>query len=151
MAKADIEIEFRVYGNPKSLQRHRTTKSGHRYDPSAGDKKDFLALAITHKPKAPLEGAICLRVNAYFSRPKSHYFTGKRSSVLRDNAPTYHTNTPDADNILKFVGDALNGIFWRDDKQIAFAKVAKWYIDESDGVCGPHVFVQVHRLVAENF
>jgi len=120
-------IEFFVPGKPQALKRHRSTKSGHHYDPSAGDKDDFLAKAMAHRPEEPLLGPLLLEVFCYFDRPKSHYGTGKNAGLLKDSAPVYHTSTPDADNILKFVGDALNGIFWRDDRQIAIARILKTY------------------------
>jgi len=120
-------IEFFVPGKPQALQRHRSTKSGHHYDPSAGDKQDFLAKAMAHRPEEPLRGPLLLEVFCYFARPKSHFGTGKNASLLKDSAPVYHTSVPDADNLLKFVGDALNGIFWHDDRQIVLARILKIY------------------------
>jgi len=120
-------IEFFVPGTPQALQRHRSTKSGHRYDPSAGDKQDFLAKAMASRPEEPLLGPIALVVNCYFTRPKSHYRTGKYSRIFKDTAPKWHTSRPDADNILKFIGDALNDIFWHDDRQIVVAEIRKMY------------------------
>jgi Holliday junction resolvase RusA-like endonuclease len=43
----------------------------------------------------------------------------------------WHTGKPDADNILKAVCDALNGIVWHDDSQVAFARVLKQYGEEA--------------------
>jgi len=133
-------IKFVVYGKPQSLQRHRTGSNGHRYDPSEGSKKDFLAQAIAHKPDKPLTGEMELKVTLYFARPKKHYHTGKRSDVLRVDAPDRHKNTPDADNVLKFVGDALNGIFWQDDKTITDANIRKRYSDT------PRIVVEINEL-----
>ena len=121
------KITFELYGNPKTLKRHRRRggSKGH-YDPSAGDKADFLALSHQHRPDKPFEGPLQIRLHFIFPRPKSHYGTGKNSSVLKSSSPQkYHTQTPDADNLMKFVCDALNGIFWKDDRQIAAAELFK--------------------------
>jgi len=130
------EIEFRVPGNPKALKRHRTyTKDrngkalrfARQVDKSAGDKADFLAKAMLHKPEKPFDVALLVTLIFRFPRPKSHFRTGKYADVLKDNAPYYHTSTPDADNLAKFVCDSLNGIFWKDDKVISYLTVVKKY------------------------
>jgi Holliday junction resolvase RusA-like endonuclease len=123
------EISFFVPGNPKGLKRHRMTKTGHTYDPSAGDKMDFLAKAMQHKPNSPIEEPIFLKIICVFARPKNHFRTGKNAGILRDDAPFWHASTPDGDNVWKFVGDALNGIFWKDDRIIVSGSVGRVYGD----------------------
>lgn len=39
------------------------------------------------------------------------------------------TKRPDADNYLKTVGDALNGVIWKDDSAIVEATVRKWWAE----------------------
>lgn len=39
------------------------------------------------------------------------------------------TQKPDYDNIAKTVGDALNGVIWRDDSQIVEGSVSKQYAE----------------------
>jgi len=116
-------IQFFVPGNPKGLKRHRTTKTGYQYDPNKADKSDFLAKAMEHRPDQPLRVPLALTLVCVFPRPKAHYRTGKHSDELRDDAPQWYGKAPDADNVVKFVGDALNGIFWHDDRLIAVATV----------------------------
>ncbi|MCP4566781.1 MAG: RusA family crossover junction endodeoxyribonuclease [FCB group bacterium] len=109
-----MKIEFVVYGNPKAQKRHRTGK-GYNYDPSASDKADFLALADKHRPDELITGGFELQVLFFFPRPKSHYdIKGKVKKRFKDER---HTKKPDTDNLVKFVKDALNGKFWRDDAQ----------------------------------
>ena len=107
-------------------------------DPSKTDKQDFLTQAIKYKPNKPLDVPINLEVNAFFSRPKNHYDSKKE---LKKNAPYYCSKTPDADNLLKFVGDALNKIFWDDDKFIVIACCSKFYSDT------PRVEVKVKEVM----
>ena len=120
-------IRFTVPGNPKALKRHRPRKWGGNYNPSEGDKADFLAVSREHAPPIPSNGPVQLFVHAYFQRPKSHYRTGKYSGQLKPYMPEVHTYRPDADNILKFVGDALDGVFWRNDSVIFQTEVIKLY------------------------
>jgi len=138
-------IRFTVFGNPKGLKRHRTfrTKKGFNVnvDPSKEDKAAFLTIAAQNKPDVPFNEPIKLIVHAYFPRPKDHYL----KSGLRITAPYWHTGTPDADNILKFVGDALNGIFWKDDKCISGAMVTKEYTEGT-----PRVMIEISQLNGDN-
>lgn len=125
-------IAFNIYGNPKTLKRHRTFRRGSaliQVDPSKSDKQDFLAKAMEYKPAQPIDSKIELTVLFFFQRPKNHYGTGKNAKTLKIDAPNHYTSAPDADNLLKFVCDALNGVFWVDDRLIYSAKVIKAYSD----------------------
>lgn len=121
-------INFTVFGEPNSLKRHRAFRRGKALvmvDASKTDKQDFLAQAIKNKPKKPLDVPIILEVHAFFMRPKAHF----NKKGLKNNAPHFCSKTPDIDNILKFVGDALNKVFWTDDKLIVRAICSKRYDD----------------------
>ena len=133
-------IKFTVPGNPVALKRHRSFQRGNMrgtYDPSKGDKGDFLAKCMEHRPDMPIDGPIVVSLKCFFQRPKSHYRTGKRAGELKENAPDAHTKVPDSDNILKFVGDALNKIFWRDDSLICQVHMGKFY----DGI--PRIEIEI--------
>ena len=113
------------------MQRHR--HFGRRaYDPSKKDKKQFYLLSSEHKPDTPIAGPIRLGVVFYFNRPKSHYRTGKFSYLLKDDAPVYHTKTPDLDNLAKFVADSFNTHFYKDDSQIIELKAEKHYVGQGE-------------------
>jgi Holliday junction resolvase RusA-like endonuclease len=129
-------ISFTVYGNPKALKRHRTytkdrkgnaLKFARQVDPSAGDKADFLAMALQHKPDVPLEGPLLLACTFYMQRPLGHYSIRKNGKHLKETASKWQTGKPDADNLAKFVMDSLNGIFWKDDSQICELASSKLY------------------------
>ena len=133
-------ISFTVYGEPSSLKRHRAYRRGQAMimvDPSKEDKQDFLTQAIKNRPSKPLSDALKLEVKAFFKRPKSHY----NKKGLKTNAPIHCTKIPDADNLLKFVGDALNAVFWDDDKQITHAVITKAYSET------PRVEVNIEVLL----
>lgn len=68
-----------------------------------------------------LHGPILLRCVFHFPRPKSHYLpaTKKRPTpVLREDAPHFHTRSPDVDKLLRAVSDALTSRAYADDAQI---------------------------------
>lgn len=96
-------------------------------DPSKADKQDFLVLAMQARPSEPILGPVSLSLQFFFPRPKSHYRTGKYSDQLKANAPLLHISKPDADNLVKLVKDALNGVFWHDDSQVCVLYAEKKY------------------------
>lgn len=124
------KISFSIMGSPKHQQRHRSSSRGkyvHIYDPSAKDKKDFLLQAKQYAPNSPILGDIKLSVWFCMKRPKIHHGTGKNKGVVKSSAPTYHTKKPDVDNLVKFVMDALNKAFWKDDSQVCSLIAVKLY------------------------
>lgn len=133
-------IQFKVWGDPIALKRHRSTKAGHQYDPSSGDKADFLAMAMAHRPDEPFEQPIQVTIVAEFARPKRHFGRKRKMVYLRDDAEVYCVKTPDADNLIKFIGDALNGIFWADDRFIVDVRCVKRYAKN------PNVEVTIQTL-----
>ncbi len=111
-------INFKIPGKPPSLKRHRKGKQGQMYDPSKKDKTAFLAQCLRHKPDKPFDFPVGLRVKAVFGEDA-------HTEVTIYDAKTGFIGVPDGDNILKFVADALNGIFWSDDKVITEMTVTK--------------------------
>lgn len=149
-----MAIKFKVYGNPKALKRHRDRKpvKGKRgnyftpkFDPSAPDKADFLAKCMQHRPESPLNCPLSIYVDAYFPRPKNHFGSNKGEAYVLDRFNcVWHTKKPDGDNLLKFVKDTLNGIFWTDDSIIAISNVRKMYCDMGET---PRVVIEIEQLI----
>ena len=122
-----MNIAFIVKGNPQALKRHRTFRRGKftgQYDPSQGDKADFLALAHQHAPEKPIDAPVRLSVSFEFARPKNHY---RANGEVKPKAPAVHTSRPDIDNLEKFILDSLNGVFWRDDRLVYSIQASKIY------------------------
>lgn len=127
---AKQSLELIVLGEPCAQKRHRSVRMGkfnRQYDPSAADKGDFLSIVQKHAPETPYAVPLQLDLRFYFTRPKSHYKSGKNAHLLKDSPPEYHTSRPDADNLIKFVMDALNKIYWKDDSYIVSLNVQKMY------------------------
>jgi len=75
----------------------------------------------------PFDGPIALSVLIYLNTPAS--WPKKRK------AAAYHaTGKPDADNVLKLIGDSCNAIVWRDDSQISDIRMKRRYTDDQERV-----------------
>lgn len=122
-------IEFIIKGKPKALKRHRSTRTGRMYDPSATDKKNVWLQIAKFKPKQPLKGDIMLKVVFVMPRPKSHFRTGKYKHLLKTHQPCYVRSRPDLDNLVKMIADIIQGKdrFILDDSQICMLQAEKVY------------------------
>lgn len=72
----------------------------------------------------PLAGPVRMMIVAVYEPPASW---PKRLHAALAGGVIYHTSKPDADNIAKLVGDALNEIVYQDDSQVAELIVRKRY------------------------
>lgn len=120
-------MRFTVDIEPIGKARPRFTRSGHAYTPQkTKDAEELIAAAYRAAggrciPKGvPVE----LEVLARFPIPKS-FSQKKRGAVL--DSEILPTKKPDADNILKLVADALNGVAYEDDAQVVRMEVCKEY------------------------
>lgn len=126
--------EFFVPGTPRGKGRPRFARRGagvRVYTDAATSSYEDLIRAHCGWKLPPLEGPVSVIVSAQFEIPKSW-------SKAKRECARWHVVRPDHDNIGKIVTDALNGVVWRDDAQVAFCSVSKFYAEAS----GVHVFVQ---------
>jgi Holliday junction resolvase RusA-like endonuclease len=132
-------LTFFVDGNPKAQPRGRACRRGNHagiYDPGTADawKASVRLAAMKGWDGVTFTGPLRVDVAVYFKRPKSHFFTGKRSEVIRPNAPMFHTSKPDRDNLDKAILDALtNAGIWKDDAQVCSGTLSKSYIQFIEG------------------
>lgn len=68
-----------------------------------------------------------IAVDAIFEIPKSFSKKKRLDALAGIIRPT---KKPDADNILKIICDSLNGVAYKDDKQVIFATIQKHYGDK---------------------
>lgn len=92
-------------------------------------KNQVAAVAREHYSGPLLTGAVMLDVWFEFPRPKGHYGTGRNAEQLKQSAPTYHLQKPDALKLTRAVEDALTGVIWRDDCQIVDEVIHKGWGD----------------------
>lgn len=133
-----MSIIFTVTGDPKGQPRPRAfaRKMGNKYvarvfeSGTAEEWKSLIATAA--KPHAPAEqitGPVRLNATFIFKRPNGHFIANNPARPLRAEAPHWHTNKPDRDNLEKALLDAITqlGVFWRDDMQVCAGEVQKIY------------------------
>ena len=59
-----------------------------------------------------------------FRRPQGHY---NAKGQIKPSAPATHTTRPDLDKLARSTLDALTGVRFRDDSQVAFLVASKEY------------------------
>ena len=87
---------------------------------------------------APLEGCVEVLLEFFEQRPKGHYRT---NGELKPGAQRRPTKAPDWDKLARSVGDALNGVCWRDDSQVCEGRIRKLYTDSAQPFVGVRITV----------
>ena len=133
-------------GNPKGKQRPRVCRINGRsitYTPKQTVDYENQIRSIYSKVAnfkferhVPLEVAIL----ALFAPPKS---VSQKVRALMLNGEIPPTKRPDADNIIKVVLDALNGVAFHDDRQVCKIYCEKIYAET------PEVRVLIKNIVEE--
>ena len=133
-----MNLAFTVYGDIHGKDRPRATNSGgsiHVYTPAPTRRYEKLirdafvlrAESENLRDEFPLEKYVQLHITAYCKLPtqvKGRRVKKKEREELLKNPAMCK---PDGDNIQKVVADALNGIAWLDDMQVADWHCEKWY------------------------
>ena len=132
-------IKLVIPGEPVAKGRPRVTKWG-TYTPEKTKNYETLVKELFYikHGQTLLEGPLKMKVQAYFTIPKS---TSKKKKELMKTGELRPTKKPDLDNILKIIGDALNEIAYQDDKQIISASIEKYYSEE------PRVEIEIREVV----
>jgi Holliday junction resolvase RusA-like endonuclease len=138
--RARWRVSFFVPGDPQA-KGDRTVgigKNGHTFnrERDAGKKANWRAHAAEQARSArgawaPYECAVRVHLEVLRIRPKSHYGTGKNAHVLKASAPPLPTSAPDLDKLQRSLGDALNGVMWRDDALISTWVVTRRWAAEA--------------------
>jgi Holliday junction resolvase RusA-like endonuclease len=135
------EIRFVIPGRVGGKGRPRATiRGGHAavYTPAKTASMEqmvrgFGAAAMAGQPL--LEGPLHLSVVVNLTKPVS--WSKKKAA-----ATVHPTGKPDLDNVVKLIGDALNGVIWQDDSQIASLHIARRFVHG----CGESTEIFVHCM-----
>lgn len=152
MGNSEIELSFFVHGVPmpkgslcsfisprtnKIVTLHGTKESRPRF---ATWNADIKAAALTALRPCGWSLVVDKPVEVYATffmpRPKSHY---RKNGELNTNAVKWHAKKPDCDKLVRTLLDAIAGIAFYDDNQVAVIRADKMYDDEP----GMHVTVRV--------
>jgi crossover junction endodeoxyribonuclease RusA len=80
------------------------------------------------------------------SRPASHYLPANARRPVRElrlDSPFHHAGKPDADKLARAALDALTGVVFEDDRQVASLDVLKRWPADGEG---PGVTIRIARL-----
>lgn len=129
-------LAFTVIGTPgaqgskRHVGRGILVESSKKVAPWRQDVAAAAAAAIEGVGWDTLRGPARVAVSFVFTRPKSHYRTGKHAGELRPDAPDFVTSRAagDADKLLRSTFDALTtaGV-WGDDSLAAIVLATKTY------------------------
>jgi len=130
-------IEFFVPGvaKPKGTLISGVRKDGRRFQRSLDKGHSDWKARVSVAAEAAMdgdemtEGPVRLYLTFLSVRPKKHFYTGKRSKVMRDDAPPIPTAKPDVDKLTRMILDALTSIVYKDDAQVSCALIKKRYAD----------------------
>ena len=124
-------VSFDVPGEPQGKGRPRFSTAGgyaRTYTPQQTATYENLVKTVYSLKHGQAhfgdDEQLCLRIDAYFAIPKS---ASRKRAAQMISGEIRPTKKPDADNILKIIADSLNGVAYKDDKQIVSARVERWY------------------------
>jgi Holliday junction resolvase RusA-like endonuclease len=129
-----MTIEFTVDGSPHGKGRPRFRRFGNFVQTYTDAKtksyetlvKEAAIKAMENRP--PIEGPVKLDLIIRLPVPKS--YPKKRSEACL-NGSEWPTKKIDLDNIVKSIGDGMNGIVFLDDSQIVILRAVKKYAAEA--------------------
>ncbi len=135
-------VEFFVPGKPasagskkafynKELGRSILVPDDAKARPWTADVKAYAQIAMQGRA-AILAGPVFLRTEFLFARPKGHFGSGGNAGVLKASAPKWSSSRPDVTKILRCLEDALTGIVWHDDAQVAVHVSSKRYANPEE-------------------
>ena len=109
-------ISFTVFGKVEGKARPRVTKYGTYTPPKTKAKENEIAWRYKASGGTMMDGEIAVVIHVFRELPKS------RPKKVESEPDLFK---PDIDNIAKLVMDALNGVAYHDDAQVASLVVRK--------------------------
>jgi len=137
-------IKFTIQGEPKGKGRpifSRGNKFVRVYTPETTvNYENWVKICFQNAKQKLHTGQLQAQIKCYMGIPKSCTKKKREESL---NGKIRPTKKPDIDNIIKCIFDALNGLAYKDDKNIVSCTVDKWYSEE------PRVEVEIWELKGE--
>lgn len=145
----ELITSFTVIGRPapqgsKTYLGNGRFKEQSKYVPAW--RNDVRQAALDAFKEDPVKCPVLAEIIFHFTRPKSHYVGGNLNNPLKANMPFWHTSAPDLDKLQRSTNDALTGVIWADDSQIAGTLSQKVYTCIPSGAV-----IKVYRLTSSDF
>lgn len=138
---------FTIPGKPQSKERARVccdprTGRVHSYTPERTAVYEALVRQYYKISHGPYYGkdALAVEIAAFYAIPKSY---SKKKTAEICGKCLRPTVKPDCDNIIKSILDALNGLAYSDDSQIASVTCGKYYAMSGEDA---RVTVKIERI-----
>lgn len=135
-----IEFEFEVEGLPapkgsaKAFVRNGRANIVQTNANALYEWQARIGLAARQAGVTLTDGPVVIEAGFYFARPKSHW----NKLGIKDTAPKWHTQRPDADKLLRSVLDALTNIAYPDDCAVVIAQAAKFWSNKNYAIISVH-------------
>lgn len=123
MLRITIPGEMRGKGRPRFARRGSFVRA-YTDERTATAETWIKACAVDQAGAVPIEAPVSVDIAIAVPVPAS-WSKRKREHALAGTLMP--TGKPDLDNCIKLIADALNGIVWRDDKQIVRIAASKRY------------------------
>lgn len=139
-------VAFQVPGKPVGKGRPRATKRGKHialYTPEktvSYESTVALAASQAMSGRQLIAGPVYVLMSIVLPVPRSWSQRKQNEALAGVLVPT---TKPDMDNVIKAVFDAINGVVWNDDAQVADLRVTRRY----GGTPGVSVIVSVLEVV----
>jgi Holliday junction resolvase RusA-like endonuclease len=136
-----VKVDFVIQGKAQAKQRPRfNTHTGRTYTPNNTiNYENWVKICYLekYKDKELMDKPLRVTIRAFLEIPKSTSKKKKQQMLDNEILPMVK---PDTDNIAKSILDSLNGIAYKDDKQVAELIVYKFYNDT------PYVNVTIEEI-----
>ena len=126
--------EFKIPGKAQAKQRPRMGRSGIVYTPKETlVYENYVKMCYSDYANQfgwlPYENQVRAEIEVLVAVPKSDSKTKKKAKIEGMIRPAVK---PDCDNLAKSILDSLNGLAYRDDKQVVELFVKKYYAENAE-------------------
>lgn len=158
-SKRISKLRFKICGNPRPLQRHRTSRF-RTYNPSVKYQKSFQdalekliaasGIGTIDYPIFEETEYLVMTIIFRMKRPKNHFVNNRPGpGRLKEKSPSQLSSIrSDVDNLTKFVLDSMNEVMYEDDRQITSIHATK-LLDNED-LCSGSVEVFIRSIDVED-
>ena len=133
--KEEYNIEITIEGKPINYVRERSGRGKHFYNPKGDKSEEFKnkALHKLSKEEYNLTRELVENSSNYYVYITADFYVPTQQSssqkdiILKEYKKILPNKTPDDDNYVKFLLDALHNVFYDDDAKVVGINANKYY------------------------